>query len=256
MPGNRAALYTMKPTIGIVSQQGIVPVSHICDAAGPMTKSVLDLAHLMDIIVDPTKTSVPSDGFASVMIDTWADIRVGVLDPAKWNCPEFVIKPYEGTIEQMRYVPLPNGDELQVNGADSLSTLWTGYFKEDFERYTAGLENSQAYTLGELVEFNRKHAKKELPPRQCFTVENASVSTLIRPGYPKQDKLEKALATNLSTETLDAALQHARRVSRTKGIDKILKDYNLDVIIRPAESSMTDLASASGEWKVKLIDLD
>lgn len=72
------------------------------------------------------------------------------------------------------------------------------------------------------------------------------VFVLIEPGYPKQDKLEKALATKLSTETLDATLQYARQVSRTKGIDKILEDYNLDVIIGPAESSMTDLASASG----------
>ena len=101
MPANRAALYTMKPTIGIVSQQGIVPVSQICDTAGPMTKSVLDLAHLMDIIVDPTKTSVPPKGFASVMTDTWADIRVGTLDPAEWKRPAFFTKPYEGTMEQM-----------------------------------------------------------------------------------------------------------------------------------------------------------
>ncbi|CAO1601941.1 hypothetical protein XANCAGTX0491_005579 [Xanthoria calcicola] len=101
MPANRAALYTMKPTIGIVSQQGIVPVSHICDAAGPMTKSVLDLAHLMDIIVDQSKTSIPPKGFAFVMTDTWAEIRVGVLDPAEWKRPDFFTKPYEGTVEQM-----------------------------------------------------------------------------------------------------------------------------------------------------------
>lgn len=72
---------------------------------------------------------------------------------------------------------------------------------------------------------------------------------LIEAGYPKQDKLEKAIATNLSTETLDITLYHAREISRTNGIDKILKDYNLDVIIGPAESSMTDLASASGSWE-------
>lgn len=91
MPANRAALYTMKPTIGIVSQQGIVPVSQICDSAGPMTKSVLD----------PSKTSVPPKGFASVKTDTWAEIRVGVLDPAEWKRPDFFTKPYEGTMEQM-----------------------------------------------------------------------------------------------------------------------------------------------------------
>ncbi|KAL8750099.1 MAG: hypothetical protein Q9199_007284 [Rusavskia elegans] len=222
MPGNRAALYTMKPTIGIVSQQGIVPVSHICDAAGPMTKSVLDLAHVMDIIVDPTKTSVPPSGCASVMTDTWADIRRDEFEDAYKKIGRLA-KTFQ------RYVPLPNGDDLEFNGADSLNTVWTGHFKEDFEKYTTGLENSRVYTLEKLVEFNRKHSEKELPPR-----------------YPKQDKLEKALATKFSTEILDATLQYARQVSRTKGIDKILEDYSLDVIIGPAESSMTDFASASG----------
>ncbi|CAL8579858.1 hypothetical protein XPA_005588 [Xanthoria parietina] len=190
MPANRAALYTMKPTIGIVSQQDIVPVSQICDSAGPMTKSVLDLALLMDIIVDPSKTSVPPKGFASVKTDTWAEIRVGVLDPAEWKRPDFFTKPYEGTLEQMRdefeyaysrierlaktfqkYVPLPNGNDLEFNGADSLSTLWTGHFRAVFEDYTAGLEDSQVYTLEELVEFNRKHSETELPPRYCLTID-------------------------------------------------------------------------------------
>lgn len=67
-------------------------------------------------------------------------------------------------------------------------------------------------------------------------------------GYPKQDKLEKALRTKLSAETLDAALKYARDVGRTRGIDKILKEYEIDVIIGPAESSMTDLAAASGSY--------
>lgn len=53
MPANRAALYTMKPSIGLVSQSGIVPVSDFCDAAGPMAMSVADLANTLDAIVDP-----------------------------------------------------------------------------------------------------------------------------------------------------------------------------------------------------------
>jgi len=68
-------------------------------------------------------------------------------------------------------------------------------------------------------------------------------------GYPRQDKLEDALANKLSTATLEANLNHARDVSRTKGIDKMLKDYDIDVIIGPAESAMTDLAAASGQWQ-------
>ena len=101
MPAGRAALYTIKPTIGIVSQQGVVPISHLCDAVGPMTKNVLDLANLLDIIVDSSKTSVPKGGFASVMTDTWTDLKVGVLDPAEWKPRATVIKHNEGATEQM-----------------------------------------------------------------------------------------------------------------------------------------------------------
>ncbi|KAI4255482.1 MAG: hypothetical protein L6R42_006712 [Xanthoria sp. 1 TBL-2021] len=99
------------------------------------------------------------------------------------------------------------------------NAVLAGHFKEDFEKYTTGLENSQVHTLEELIEFNRTRSEKELPPR-----------------FPKQDKLENALTTKLSTKPLNAALQYARQLSRTKGIDKILEDYNLDVIIGPAES--------------------
>ena len=66
-----------------------------------MTKNVLDLANLLDILVDLSKTQVPSGGFASVMTDTWADLKVGVLDPSKWNYPAFVMKHNEGATEQM-----------------------------------------------------------------------------------------------------------------------------------------------------------
>ena len=66
-----------------------------------MTKNVLDLANLLDIIVDPSKTQVPNGGFASVMTDTWADLKIGVLDPTKWNYPALIMKSNEGATEQM-----------------------------------------------------------------------------------------------------------------------------------------------------------
>lgn len=73
------------------------------------------------------------------------------------------------------------------------------------------------------------------------------LALLTCPGYPRQDKLEEALNSKIRASTLDAALNHAREIGRTRGIDRILKEYDIDVIIGPAESSMTDIASASGE---------
>ena len=250
LPASRAALYTIKPTIGLVSQQGIVPVSAICDSAGPMTKSVIDLANMMDVIVDPATTKIPPGGYASVLTNSWADIRVGVLDIVEWQHPTDIIKPVPEASQQMnaafqyayakieknakayaRNVPLPTGKALELDGKGVLGTLWSRNFAKDFEGYTSGIENSKVYSLAELVQFNKDNAEVELPPE-----------------YPNQQRLEEALASETTTEELDAALKHARHVGRTIGVDKILKDHDIDVIIGPAESSMCDIAAASGSF--------
>ncbi len=54
-PLTRAALFSIPPTLGLVSHEGIIPVSKLFDTAGPMAKSVEDLPNLLDILVDPTE---------------------------------------------------------------------------------------------------------------------------------------------------------------------------------------------------------
>lgn len=102
MPVDRASLYGLKPTPKIVPQEGIVPVSLENDVAGPMAKSALDLANLFDVLVDPTKTNVPSGGFKSCVTGKWGDIRIGYVDPPEpWMLPESIVKPEKSADEQM-----------------------------------------------------------------------------------------------------------------------------------------------------------
>jgi amidase len=84
MPSQRAALYTIKPTLKIVSQAGIIPISDEADMAGPMAKSVADLANLMDVLVEPSKTDIPQNGYISAVTRSWDGIEVGVVDTEKW----------------------------------------------------------------------------------------------------------------------------------------------------------------------------
>ena len=65
MPSDRSALYTIKPTLKIVPQDGIIPTTLEADSAGPMTKSVLDLADLLGVIADPSKATIPKGGYKS-----------------------------------------------------------------------------------------------------------------------------------------------------------------------------------------------
>lgn len=101
MPSDRAALYTIKPTIKLIPQDGIILVSDEADSAGPMTKSVLDLANLLDVLIDPSKTTVPDGGYKSAVTGEWGDIKIGVVEPEKWLFPTKIVKYEQEASEQM-----------------------------------------------------------------------------------------------------------------------------------------------------------
>ena len=101
LPANRAALYTLKPTIGAVSTTGIIPICRFCDTAGPMTKNVRDLANIMDIIVDRTSAAVPDGGYISAVTGAWKGLRVGTVDPEVWKFSDEARKPSGDAEEQM-----------------------------------------------------------------------------------------------------------------------------------------------------------
>ena len=101
MPADRAALYTIKPTLGLISQRGIVPISNLCDSAGPMAKSSRDVGQLLDVLMDHNKTIIPEGGYLSVMSGLWGNIRVGVLEPEAWYHSEQIVKPGKSATEQM-----------------------------------------------------------------------------------------------------------------------------------------------------------
>lgn len=84
MPADRAGLYTIKPTIGIVSQNGTVPISKLCDSAGPMAKSANDVAMLMEFLVDREKAQVTDGMYLSAADGEWGDVKIGVVDMEAW----------------------------------------------------------------------------------------------------------------------------------------------------------------------------
>ena len=96
-PASRCALYSIKPTIGLVSQRGIVPISHNFDSAGPMAKNPYDLALLLDAIMEKPL----SNSFTSYLTQSWSDTAVGVLDYRKWWHDTSFLKPVEEATIQM-----------------------------------------------------------------------------------------------------------------------------------------------------------
>lgn len=96
-PASRCALYSIKPTIGVVSQKGIVPVSHTCDSAGPMARTPYDLAVVLDAITLRTSDS----SFTKSLTQSWSNIGVAAIDYRSWWHDTSFLRPVEEATNQM-----------------------------------------------------------------------------------------------------------------------------------------------------------
>ncbi|KAI4911270.1 uncharacterized protein J4E92_010326 [Alternaria infectoria] len=146
-PATRSALYTIRPTPGIVSEHGCFPFSKNRDSVGPMAKSVGDLVGLLDVIVDVGHPGVPERGLLEEKIrETNAAYRE-IASLAKR-----VVGP----------VDLITDEALDESMNEVLTTIKND-FSSLFEAYANGLESPKVKTLKELIEFNEQHREIELP---------------------------------------------------------------------------------------------
>ena len=250
LPASRAALYTLKPTISIVPQEGIIPINSLFDSAGPMTKSALDLAILMDVIVDAQKTSgKPVGGYVTAANGSWDGLKIGTLDPDQWRTPTFARKAEPEADQQMfddtyqaykkletlapyveQNVDLISSEEFEIAGKHVIPTLSAQDFREEFANYLSGVDGSSVVDgLDALIRFNREHAATELPARN-----------------PRQDRLTEAAQMKLSKEERDSMIAHMRWVGRDRGIDELFARRGINAVIGPAESALCQFASVAG----------
>lgn len=92
-PSTRAALYALKPTVGVQDTTGVYSLTDFFDSPGPMAKSAADVRAMAEILLRRS--------FDSPDWGTWKDLRVGFLDPKVWNIAEGMCEPREGAAEQM-----------------------------------------------------------------------------------------------------------------------------------------------------------
>ena len=101
-PATQAALYTLKPTPGSVDMSGIWPISVHFDAVGGMTKSVIDLATVIDCLSESNaRENFKSGGLVERLSKTFRGLRIGFLDPRIWHYPLELIKGIEEANHQI-----------------------------------------------------------------------------------------------------------------------------------------------------------
>lgn len=100
-PAGRASVYTIKPTIGHVSQKGLIPVSHTMDSAGPMAKTPYDIAAFLDILREEEAPGYPAGGYTSVLPGSMSEFSVAAVDYTEWIFPPAYMAPEESATAEM-----------------------------------------------------------------------------------------------------------------------------------------------------------
>ena len=227
-PSSVAGLVGIKPTVGLVSRSGIIPISHSQDTAGPMARSVADAATLLSVIAGVDATDSASLNAASHMqpdytshlrADALHGARIGVVRKSMGFQPD-VDAAMERAIATMRSAgatvvdaDIPTAG--QWDSAESDVLLYE--FKADLETYLAR-SDAPIKTLAALIAFNKQHAAMEMP-------------------YFGQELFEQSQAKGPLTDVAYlAARDKARRLAGQEGIDAALKSHHLDALIAPAMS--------------------
>ncbi|MEO7052742.1 MAG: amidase [Rhodanobacter sp.] len=234
-PAAMNGIVGIKPTLGLVSRAGIVPISHNQDTAGPMARSVSDAAALLSAIAgaDPRDpATVDADAHATDYArfldpDGLRGKRIGVVRQLAGNEPN-ADRVLEAAIATMQAqgaiivdpVTLPHLSEL---GAPEMTVLLYD-FKHDLNAYLATRTGLAVHTLTDLIAFDRAHASEEM-------------------FWFGQELFEQAAQKGpLSDKAYVDALAMAKRLAGPEGIDAALNAQHLDALLAPSAGPafMTD----------------
>ena len=233
-PSSINGIVGIKPTIGLVSRDGIIPIAHSQDTAGPMARSVKDAALLLNAMA----ANDPGDAASAARPETLPDYAAGLRADALEGKRIGVLRTYFGVdgdarvekilsdsveLLKLKGAEIIDPIEIDISGQGDARYLVLLYeFKTDLNAY---LESSDAprRSLEEIIEFNEANARSVMP---IFG----------------QDILEKSQAKgSLSEAEYLEALATIQRTTRD-GIDTILDEHDLDALIAPSNGPawMTD----------------
>jgi amidase len=227
-PSSANSLVGIKPTVGLVSRSGIIPISHSQDTAGPMARTVRDAVILLGALtgIDATDTATKASSGKSFTDytkfldkDGLRGARLGVARKS-FGFNDRVDKLMNELIGELKRLGAVIIDPADIPTAgkfdDSELEVLLYEFKADLNSYLGGLGTSaRVHSLKDVIEFNEKNSEREMP-------------------FFGQDLFIKAEAKGpLTSKQYLAALQKNHLLTRAKGIDVVMKKNRLDALIAP-----------------------
>ena len=216
-PSSVNGIVGIKPTVGLVSRSGIIPISSTQDTAGPMANSVSSAAKILEIISgvdlnDPATLNIPEDfnfNFTSDLNDaSLAGKRFGLLPTGSMNSGKLMLKKIRMMLEEAGATVIDIDDNREYPGPEELLVLLYE-FKVGLEQYLAS-SNSEFKTLDELIAFNENNKEEVL--------KHFDQSHFYDSNETPSQKEEYLLALERVLQTRDE-------------IDSFIKEYDIEALV-------------------------
>ncbi len=242
-PSSTNGVVGIKPTVGLVSRTGIIPISHSQDTAGPMCRTVRDAAILLGVLTGlDAEDAATSDSRERAYTDYTQFLkanglrgaRIGVLRRAFGHLPA-VDKIIENALEAMKQQGAILVDPATIETAgkfgDSEFTVLLYELKADLNAYLTRLgPNAPMKTLQDVIDFNERNREKEMP-------------------FFGQDTFLKAQEKGpLTTQEYLDAVQKNHELARKEGIDATMDKNNLDALVAPTGGPAWVIDHVNGDF--------
>jgi amidase len=226
-PASVNGLVGIKPTLGLVSRSGIIPISNSQDTAGPLARTVADAAAFLNVLAgydpddpatQPLKDHPPQDFTLALRADALKGVRIGVLrDFAGFQ--EEVDAHFEHAIATLRSLGAIIVDPVSIPTKGKFDsdeqTVLQYEFKDGINRYLPTRRGTGPKDLAAVIAFNSTHALREMP------------------WFGQDLLLDAQRAGPLSDPAYLEAHERAKRLSGPEGIDAALNSAHLDVLVAP-----------------------
>ena len=228
-PASACGIVGFKPTVGLISGSGIIPITHWQDTAGPMTLTVRDAALLMQVLAGNFSVELTPQALKGA--------RLGVVRGQCGKHPQ-VLALFETALEKLRAAGAVIVDPVELPTLGKAGALaWKAMLIELRMELNAYLEQrgGEVRSLAELIAFNEQHRAEEMPHFGQEFFEHAE-----QLGTPE------IIAAGV------AARENARRLAGPEGIDAALQSHQLDALICPTNDPAGPIDLAHGDTDVRV----
>jgi len=253
-PAQTTGIVGIKPTLGLLSRSGIIPIAHSQDTPGPMARTVTDAAILLGAMtgIDPndpathrSRRCTQQDYSAFLDPDGLKGARIGVARNLAGTNSN-ILHIFEACIKVMKSLGTVIIDPADVPNANKFGKtefeVLLYEFKADLNAYLGSLgKDVPVHSVADVIAFNEKNAER------------------VMPYFGQEHFLAAQRKGALTSAKYRTALRKNHRLTRAEGINAVMKKHRLDAIVAPSGGPAWQVDFANGDqyctWGVKTTSL-